>query len=148
VTPARNAALDPVTGASEQDGAGRGAVEVILVTVLDHSDRGCRIASAARLETGTRVALDLAGAGMVEAEIASFDGVGHDCRFLEPLTDEAQRSAFADRPAVKLTIATSALDFSEGAGPPSSGKWPPLVRLAILLGGGTAAWLLVLWLVF
>ena len=153
--PDRTAALDPAAGAPDPGGAGRtldsstaAGGESILVTVLDHSNLGCRVVSAGRLEVGTGVVLDLAGAGKVEAEIAAFDGLAHECRFLEPLTDEGERSGFAGRPAVKLTIAASALDFSDGPGSPPPGRWPPLVRLAIHLAGGVAAWLLVLWLVF
>src|SRR6478736_3169509 len=125
VIPDRKAALGPTAGAPAHGAAGVKADssiaaggEAILVTVLDHSNLGCRVVSAGRLEVGTHVVLDLAGAGKVEAEIAAFDGMAHECRFLEPLTHEDERLGCAGRSAVKLTIAASALDFSDGPGSP------------------------------
>jgi hypothetical protein len=101
------------------------------VLVDDLSITGFRYFSPERLAVGTFVRLSLAGAGTVAARIVRQDVDEHVCIFTNPLTAAQVASALT---AASAPDGTVPLDLAP------HDKWPRVLRTAILIGGGAAAW--------
>jgi hypothetical protein len=99
------------------------------VLVEDLSRTGFRYLSPAGVPIGTEIRLGLADGGTAAATVVERDRDAHRCEFRVPLT-EAQLAS-------TLTIARRVIDAHPTD---QADKWPRLVRIAIFIGGGAAAW--------
>jgi PilZ domain len=111
------------------------------VLVHDLSRTGFRFSSSSHIAIGATVRLGLAGAGSANARVVRRDGDDHGCEFHWPLTAAQLDSAFTYAEVSDITPGDEM--HVDDPGP----RWPRIVRLAIFVIGGAAAWAAVFALV-
>ena len=111
------------------------------VLVHDLSRTGFRFSSSSHIPVGASVRLGLAGPGSANARVVRRDGDDHGCEFHWPLTAAQLDSAFT-------CAEVSGITPGDEMGVDDPGRrWPRMVRLAIFVIGGAAAWAAVFGLV-
>lgn len=127
----------------ELDGTLRGPAHTphdVLVSEL--SANGFRVPATGALSVGSRITLGLNGVGARAARIVRLAGEDqYGCEFISPLTPAELAAALHSEPAELIRFPQAAMAIPFDALPePEVGQFPGPVRLAILMGGGLAAW--------
>lgn len=127
----------------ELDGTLRGPAHTphdVLVSEL--SSTGFRVPATGALSVGSRITLGLSGVGARAARIVRLAGDEQfGCEFISPLSPGELAAALDAPPAELIRFPQTAMVAPADALPePDVGRFPGPVRLAVLMGGGLAAW--------
>jgi hypothetical protein len=121
------------------------------VTIEDLSHGGFRLVAGAELATGDAIAIGIARIGTREAKVVWGTAGIYGCEFVAPLSDADLRTALAGPASTPIAFPKAPLPTPQQTPPvvqgwstPGEPKFPVRTRLAIIVGGAVAAWMLVL----
>lgn len=106
----------------------------------DLSDTGASVETTVPLAPGATVTIGLPGVGRVAATVMTTTGSRAGCRFVEPLSFDALRQAFASESVIVGAFGGASATIVDE---PDVGKYPGYVRVGLPVAGAVGGWLLI-----